>query len=117
MVLGDGTSLHVAHIGSTTVSSPSRSFSLKETLHMPLIHKNLISVHKFTHDNNVVVEFHPFFYLVKDPTTGAVLMCGRCEDGVYPMELCTPLSQAHAITLVGTRAFLGCWHHRLGHPS
>jgi hypothetical protein len=92
VALGDGTSLHVAHIGSTTVSSPSRSLSLKETLYMPLIHKNLISVHKFTHDNNVVVEFHPFFYLVKDSTTGAVLMCGRCEDDVYPVELCTPLS-------------------------
>jgi hypothetical protein len=117
VVLGDGTGLHVAHIGSTTVSSPSRSLSLKETLHVPLIHKNLILVHKFTHDNNVVVEFHPFFYLVKDSTTGAVLMHDRCEDGVYPVELCTPSSQAHAITLAGTHASLDCWHHKLGHPS
>ena len=65
VVLGDGTGLQVANIGSTTISSPSYSFTLKETLHMPLIHKNLISVHKFTHDNNVIVEFHPSFYLVR----------------------------------------------------
>ena len=80
------------YIGSTTVSSRPRSLNLKETLHVPLIHKNLISNHKFTLHNNVVVEFHPFFYLVKDLTTGAVLMRGRCEDGVYPVEPCTPSS-------------------------
>jgi hypothetical protein len=117
VVLGDGTGLHVAHIGSTTVSSPSRPLNLKETLHVPLIHKNLISVHNFTLGNNVVVEFHPFFYLVKDSKTGVVLMRGRYENGVYPVELCSPSLQAHAITLDGTRTSLDCWHHRLGHPS
>jgi hypothetical protein len=117
VVLGDGTGLHVAHIGSTTVSSPSRPLNLKETLHVPLTHKNLISVHNFTLGNNVVVEFHPFFYLVKDSKTGVVLMRGRYEDGVYPVELCSPSLQAHAITLDGTRTSLDCWHHRLGHPS
>lgn len=66
VVLGDGKGLQVAHIGSTTISSPSCSLTLKEILHVPLIQKNLISIHKFTHDNNVIVEFHPSFYLVKD---------------------------------------------------
>ena len=89
VVLGDGIGLQVANIGSTTISSPSHSFTLKETLHVPLIHKNLISVHKFTHDNNVIVEFHPSFYLVKDRMTGVVPMCGRCECGVYLVELCS----------------------------
>ena len=56
---------------------------------MPLIHKTLIFVHKFTHDNNVIVEFHPSFYLVNDRKMGAVLMRGRCEGGVYPVELCS----------------------------
>jgi hypothetical protein len=41
VVLRDGTGLHVANIGSTTVSSTSRSFILKETLHVPFIHKKL----------------------------------------------------------------------------
>jgi len=117
VVLGDGTGLHIANIGSTAISSSSRSLSLKDALHVPLLHKNLISIHKFTHDNNVVVEFHPFFYLVKDSITGAVLMRGRCEDGVYPVELCPPSSQAHIVSLAGTRASLDHWHHRLGHPS
>lgn len=61
VVLGIGTCLQVANINSTTISSPSRSLDLKETLHVPLIHKNFISIHKFTFDNNVIVKFHPFF--------------------------------------------------------
>ena len=44
VVLGDDTGLQVANIGSTTISSPSRSLTLKETLHVPLIQKNLIFV-------------------------------------------------------------------------
>ena len=89
---------------------------LKETLHVPLINKNLIFVHKFTHDNNVTMEFHPFFYLVKDRMMGVVLMRGRCEGGVYLMELCSSSPQAHVVTLAGTRASFDCWHHLLGHP-
>ncbi|XP_073261299.1 uncharacterized protein [Populus alba] len=58
-----------------------------------------------------VVEFHPFFYLVKDPIMGAVFMSGRCEDCVYPVELCPPLSQANVVTIAGTRASLDRWHH------
>ena len=117
VVLGDGTGLQIAHIGSTTLSSPSRSLMLKETLHVPLIHKNLIFVHKFTHDNNVTIEFHPFFYLVKDWMMGAVLMRGRCENGVYPVALQSSSPQANQIHLVGTRVTFDCWHHWLGHPT
>ena len=44
-------------------------------------------------------------------------MRGSCEDGVYPVKLYPSSSQAHAITLAGTRASFDRWHHRLGHPS
>ena len=101
VVLGDGTSLKIAHIGSTILSSLSHSLMLKETLHVPLIHKNLIFVHKFTHDNNVTIEFHHFFYLVKDRMTGAVLMRGRC------------VSYGIAIFLVSSKSNSLSWN--LGH--
>ena len=108
VVLGDGTGLQIAHIGSTTLFSPSCSLMLKETLHVSLIHKNLIFVHKFTHDNNVTIEFHHFFYLVKDRMTGAVLMCGRCEDGVHPMALQSSSPQANQIRLARTQVTFDC---------
>ena len=101
VVLGDGTGLKIAHIGTTILSSSSRSLMLKETLHVPLIHKNLIFVHKFTHDNNVTIEFHHFFYLVKDRMTGAVLMRGRC------------VSYGIAIFLVSSKSNSLSWN--LGH--
>ena len=43
-------------------------------------------------------------------------MCGRCECGVYLVELCSSLSQAHVVTLARTRASFDRWHHLLGHP-
>ncbi|XP_041001496.1 uncharacterized protein LOC121247196 [Juglans microcarpa x Juglans regia] len=76
VVLGDGIGFQVANIGSTTISSISRSLPLNETLH--------------------------------DRMTEAVLMRGRCEGGVYPMELCSPQPQAHAVNLAGTLASFDC---------
>lgn len=83
---------------------------------MLLIHKNLISIHKFTHDNNVIIEFHPFFYLVKDQITGAMLICNRCKDGVYPAVALSSFSpQANQIRLAGTSVSIDHWHHLLRH--
>ena len=118
VVPGNGTSLQITHIGSTSLPSTSCSISLKETFHVSLIKKiYIIFVHKFTHDNDVIVEFHPYFFLVKDLMTGIVLMHDRCEDGVYPMAKQPSPYQAHAINLVGTRVPFEQWHHRLGHPT
>ena len=39
VVLGNGTSLQIAHIGSTSLPSTSCSIFLKETFHVPLIKK------------------------------------------------------------------------------
>jgi hypothetical protein len=85
VVIGDGSSLRVSHIGSLAFHSPTRTFHITDTLCVPSIHKNLISVHHFTLQNNVFIEFHPFFFLVKDQITGAVLFKGVCENGVYTL--------------------------------
>lgn len=44
-------------------------------------------------------------------------MRGRCEGGVYLMELCSSSPQAHVVTFAGTRASFDRWHHRLGHST
>ena len=66
VVIGDGSGLRVSHIGSLELHSPTRTFHLNDTLCVPSICKNLISVHHFTTQNNVFVELHPSFSLVKD---------------------------------------------------
>jgi hypothetical protein len=83
VLLGDGTGLAVTHIGSLALPTPTKTFHLHDTLCVPHIHKNLISIHHFTKHNNVFLELHPFFFLVKDKTTGAILLRGACENGVY----------------------------------
>jgi hypothetical protein len=35
----------------------------KNVLHVPSTHKNLILVHRFTLDNDIFIEFHPYFFL------------------------------------------------------
>ncbi|KAF5468676.1 hypothetical protein F2P56_012814, partial [Juglans regia] len=64
VVIGDGSGLSVTHIGSIALQSAGRIFQLRDTLCVPAIHKNLISVHHLTKTNNVHIEFHPDYFLV-----------------------------------------------------
>ena len=73
VVLGDGSGLTVSHIGSLTLKSNHKTFTLKDTLCVPDISKNLIFVHHFTTQNNVFIEFHQSYFLVKDTNSGVIL--------------------------------------------
>jgi transposase InsO family protein len=115
VVIGDGSGLPVSHIGSLSIASPNRVFQLRNTLCVPTIQKNLISVHHFTKHNNVYIEFHPTYFLVKDRITGATLLKGDCEDGVYPFP--EDLPPRNIVAYVHERTTTNGWHKRLGHPS
>jgi len=116
VVIGDGSGLRVSHTGSLAFHSPTRTFHITDTLCAPSIHKNLIFVHHFTLRNNVFIEFHPFFFLVKDQITGAVLFKGVCENGVYKLPD-SLVSSPKMVANVHERTSLDGWHKRLGHPS
>jgi hypothetical protein len=49
----------IEHIGDTHLFTPTTSFHLHNVLHVPLVTKNLLFVHKFTLDTNTYIEFHP----------------------------------------------------------
>lgn len=117
VVIGDGSGLPVTHIGSLVFHSSAKNFSLSDTLCVPQIHKNLVCVHQFTKSNNVLIEFHPNYFFVKDRTTGATLLQGRCEHGVYPLPTFIPSASPSIIANIGERTTSLIWHHRLGHPS
>jgi hypothetical protein len=85
VVIGDGSGLRVLYTRSLAFHSPTRTFHITDTLCVPSIHKNLIYVHHFTLRNNVFIEFHPFFFLVRDQITRAVIFKGVCENGVYTL--------------------------------
>ncbi|KAL2475263.1 zinc finger protein [Abeliophyllum distichum] len=84
MVVGNGTSLQIFHIGT-------KSFDVKSdktlVLHVPKIKKNLISVSKLTTDNNVSVEFFPNGCVVNDLPTRKVMLQGKLENGLYQLNL------------------------------
>ena len=58
--------LFITHIGSSSISTSSKSLYLNDILHVPSITKPLLSVQIFCKDNNCFFEFHPDFCLVKD---------------------------------------------------
>ena len=117
VVIGDGSGLHVSHVGSLVLKSPTRTFHLNDTLCVPNIRKNLISVHHFTSQNNVFVEFHPLFFLVKDKIMGAVLLKDVCENGVYTLPDALVQASPKMVVNVHERTSINGWHKRLGHPS
>lgn len=76
----DGTLSTIGHHihGNTINPSTTFPFRLNNVYHVPNIIKNLISIRKFTLDNQVSVEFDPFGFVVKDLNTGTHIT--RCNS-------------------------------------
>jgi hypothetical protein len=112
IIVGSGQSIPIRGYGHTSLTPPNPPLSLKNVLHAPKL-LVLVSVRKFTTDNNVCVIFDPFGFSVNDLQTGTRLM--RCDSTseLYPI---TSTSQnknsAHSCFLASS-----LWHDRLGHPG
>ena len=111
LYVGNGQGLSISSIGSSQLLSKSKRLLLNNILHVPHITKNLLSIHKFTTENNVFVEFHPFFCLVKDIQSGRILMRGEHKDGLYLLNFLQTFS-----SFLGEKVSPDIWHNRLGHP-
>jgi hypothetical protein len=83
--VANGAGMEISHIGKSIVPTPSRNLVLNNVLHVPATRKNLICVHWFTLDNNTFIEFHPYFFLIKDQNMRKVLLRGPCKGGLYPL--------------------------------
>jgi len=111
-MIGDGKSLRITHLGSSTLHSSAHSFKLNNILCVPDIKRNLLSIYQFCVDNNVSVEFLPWCFLVKDLLTGEIRAKGKTKNGVYEWScVVTP----HAFSSLKTAPIN--WHLRLGHPA
>jgi hypothetical protein len=49
----NGSGMPIRHIGQSSIRTHELNLILRNILHVPAASKNLVSVHKFTHDNNV----------------------------------------------------------------
>jgi hypothetical protein len=81
----NGSDMAITRIGTSLIPTSDRDLVLNNVLHVPATHKNLISVHHFTLDNNTFIEFHPYFFFIKDKKTKKVLLHGPCKGGIYPL--------------------------------
>jgi histone deacetylase 1/2 len=107
--------MSISHVGHAIVNTPSKSLHLKDALHVPHATKNLVSIHRFTKDNHVFVEFHPWYFYVKDQETKRVLPKGRCMRGLYPLISSSSFKNKQVFS--ATKPSASQWHSCLGHPS
>lgn len=114
--LGNGAGLPISHVGMSSFSVGSLTFKPKDIFHIPNISKNLLSVSKFTHDNDVIFEFHPDFFLVKDRRTGKVVLQGPNKQGLYRLNKSSHVNLSSPSAYIGERTSMNLWHQRLGHP-
>lgn len=110
--LGDGKSLKITHIGSTSLPTVHQNLSLTNVLCVPKLRKNLVSIAKLCKTNQVSVEYFSSYFLVKDLCTGMPLMRGENVHDVY----CAPLLLPPQVNFA-SKASMSDWHHTLGHPS
>lgn len=122
VVVGNGHRVSISHISNSVLSNGSDEFLFKDLLYVPDINKNLLSVSRFTQDNNVYFEFYPTCCYVKDLATHRMIFQGVESNGLYHFFPATSNFLLNSTTT--TNADLGRkfdlfsrWHQRLGHPS
>ena len=83
--LGNGASMAISHIGSTSCVSVVTNIvlCLQNLLHVLTLNKKLLSVSKFANDNNVFFEFYSDSCYVKHQVTKQILFQGIIKDGLY----------------------------------
>jgi hypothetical protein len=113
VIVGNGDRLSVTHIGHSSFPSPSRPLYLQNVLVTPQIIHNLLSVRRFTTDNNVTMEFDPFGVSMKDLHTRAVLLRCNSEGDLYPLFSTATSTSPLALAASSSDR----WHRRLGHPG
>ena len=92
LTVGNGASLPTSHIDSFSLAT-SKPLHLRNILLARNITKNLISISRFTIDNNVLVEFDAFQCSVKDKVMRQVLVRGHLHNGLYQLNVPSSLSQ------------------------
>lgn len=87
IIARNGALLLVTSVGSHSFSTPQRPLLLSNVLVSPNIIKNLISVRRFTTDNNCSIEFDPFGLSVKDLQTRSMIARCNSTGDLYPFFL------------------------------
>jgi hypothetical protein len=58
----NGAGMDIAHVGQSVIPTPTHPLHLNQVFHVPNAHKQLVSIHCFTLDNNTFIELHPYSF-------------------------------------------------------
>jgi hypothetical protein len=78
----NGSGMDITQIGASIVPTSSRDLFLNNVLHVTSAHKSLISVPRFTLDNDTFIEFHPYFFLINDRKMRKLLLHELCKGSI-----------------------------------
>lgn len=117
VVVGNGAALPIVQTGSTLLKTSTRPLHLNNILHVPAIHKNLISVYKLCNANQVSVQFYPSCFQVRDLKTGVPLLQGNTKNELYEWPISLPIASTFYTATNNLKTTISDWHSRLGHPS
>ncbi|XP_076909898.1 uncharacterized protein LOC143567334 [Bidens hawaiensis] len=112
LLVGNGQYLPIEGSGTGYLPIHNRTYILPNILYSPHIIKNLLSVRRFTRDNNVSIEFDPFGFSLKDLKTGRLHSRHNSTGDLYLVTAPTLPPQACSLTAATLP-----WHDRLGHPG
>ncbi|KAJ9552199.1 hypothetical protein OSB04_016244 [Centaurea solstitialis] len=113
--VGNGAVVPARYIGQCNLHFSPWPLLHKNVLVSDKIIKNLISVHRFTIDNSVSVEFDPFGFIVKDLKTGSFLQ--RCDSDHHDLYPVLPHSPQSTLASTNVVVSFDVWHRWLGHPG
>jgi hypothetical protein len=123
IIVGNGSTLPVTSVGNSVIPGP---FYLNNILLAPDIVQNLLSVRRFTTDNECSMEFDPFGLSVKDLTTRSIIARSNSTDPLYTLCLPSFTASSHtslcAMSTIAAPHILAAvamstWHRHLGHPG
>jgi hypothetical protein len=103
VTVGNGSAY--SNTGSSLLHTPNSSFKLTSILHFPKASANLLSIHRFCLDNACYFVLTSFHYFVKDLLTHKVLLEGKSENGLYPLQFGSSLHKGNKTfaALIGIR--------------
>ncbi|KAF8389144.1 hypothetical protein HHK36_025837 [Tetracentron sinense] len=113
VLVGNGSCIPISHTGSVSLNTPTGFFQLNNTLLVPHIKKNLISVSQFTRDNDCQFTFSSSGFVIQARKTGKVLGTGSSKAGLYILDR---LHQAF-LSSSSVKGSSEIWHNRLGHVA
>lgn len=87
VLVGNGTTLLILYTGQSSIATKSRSLIMKSLPLVPKITKNLMSVSKFSKNNQVFFEFYLTYYLVRDLKNKEVLLHENVHNSLYGLHL------------------------------